>query len=150
MIPSEPIDCPYYLVTRASLGVTALLKQEFAAAGVTGVKPAYLGVLWCLWNEDNVKVVELGRCAGLEPSTMTGLIDRMERDGLVRRALDPADRRAQRIQLTERGGAIKDTVIDVLDTTLERAFAGVSEHQLSGLKDTLRKVLSNTNRKVTA
>lgn len=146
MIPNEPIDCPYYLVTRASLGVTALLKQEFASAGFKGVKPAYLGVLWCLWKGDDVKVVELGRCAGLEPSTMTGLLDRMERDGLVRRALDPADRRAQRIQLTAHGREIKDRVIDVLDRTLERAFGGVPEQQLSLLKDTLRKVLTNTNR----
>lgn len=144
MIPTEPIDCPYYLFTRASLGVTALLKQEFAAAGIKGVKPAYLGVLWCLWQGDDVKVVDLGRCAGLEPSTMTGLLDRMERDGLVRRALDPADRRAQRIQLTHHGREIKDRVIDVLDRTLERALDGVSELELSVLKDTLRKVLANT------
>lgn len=150
MIPSEPIDCPYYLVTKASLGVTALLKQKFAAAGVKGVKPAYLGVLWCLWREDDVKVVDLGRCAGLEPSTMTGLLDRMERNGLVRRALDPKDRRAQRIQLTVHGREMKDRVIDVLDKTLERAFGGVSEQQLSVLKETLRKVLINTNRQAGA
>ena len=93
----SPEDCPYYLITKASLAATAALKRELDGRGLTDVKPAYLGVLMCLWQgagmdevlgklgaEDGMRITDLGRCAGLEPSTMTGLLDRMERDGLVR------------------------------------------------------------------
>ena len=144
MIASEPTECPYYLITRVSLSVTSLLKKELSAAGVKCVSPAYLGVLWCLWQQEDVKAIELGRCAGLEPSTMTGLLDRMERDGLVRRATDPNDRRAHRIHLTDAGREIRDVAIGIVDKTMERSFDGVSEEQLAELKDVLRRVLANT------
>jgi len=71
-------ECPYYLITRASLACTARLKEALAAAGVGNIRPAYLGVLMSLWSDDGLRAVELGRRAGLEPSTMTGLLDRME------------------------------------------------------------------------
>ena len=76
-----PPDCPYYLISRSMLAVTSLLKKGFANEGINTIKPAYLSVLLSLWNEDGLKGNELGRRAGLEPSTMTGLLDRMERDG---------------------------------------------------------------------
>lgn len=142
----EPTDCPYYLITRAGLVVTAHLKREFAAAGVGQVRPAYLGVLMSLWREDGPKVVDLGRQAGLEPSTMTGLLDRMERDGLVSRVPDPEDRRAQRIRLTKEGRRVQPAVQKLLDRTLGKVLDEVGEKDLSQLKQTLRQLLSNANK----
>lgn len=143
MFPSEPTDCPYYLVSRSTLVVTAALRRALDAAEVEAVRPAYLGVLLCLWREDGLKVVELGRRAGLEPSTMTGLLDRMERDGLVVRTDDPHDRRALCIRLTEQGRMVQEPVTEVLDRTLAEMFAGVSEAEVEDLKRTLRQVLVN-------
>jgi DNA-binding MarR family transcriptional regulator len=142
----EPKDCPYYLVSRATLLVTTALRQELREAGVDHVRPAYLGVLFTLWREDGLKVVELGRRAGLEPSTMTGLLDRMERDGLLARAADPGDRRAHRIHLTENGHGALQPVSDVLDRALGKILDGIAPQDLVGLKRTLRQILANANR----
>ena len=111
----EPIDCPYYLISRATLVATAALKRALADAGVGQIRPAYLGVLMSLWKKDGLKMVDLGRRAGLEPSTMTGLLDRMERDDLVVRVPDPDDRRAYRIQLTELGRHVEEPVHRVVE-----------------------------------
>jgi DNA-binding MarR family transcriptional regulator len=105
-LPEDLTDCPYYLITRASLVTTAHLKRKLAEAGAGQIRPSYLGVLLSLWREDGLRGVELGRRAGLEPSTMTGILDRMERDDLVARRPDPDDRRAHRIHLTGRGRAL--------------------------------------------
>ena len=86
----DPEECPYYLITRVSLGATAAMKRGFIEAGIGFVRPAYLGSLMSLWREDGLKVIDLGRRAGLEPSTMTGLLDRMERITLGQ-ALDGRD-----------------------------------------------------------
>lgn len=152
-------NCPYYLITRASLSITAVFRKAFPAAGIGHVKPAYLGVLMCLWKGEGLdealgklgspggmKIADLGRCAGLEPSTMTGVIDRMERDGLVRREDDPEDRRAQNIRLTDEGRRIRNNVIEVVDTALREAFGGINAGALDELKGVLRKVLVNTER----
>ncbi len=159
MIYSNPADCPYYLITRASLSATAALKREFAASGIAEVKPAYLGALMCLWmvegmdetlgklgSEDGMKLTELGRCAGLEPSTMTGLIDRMERDGLVCRADDPHDRRAQKVHLTPKGIAVREPVFQAVDNMLREAFAGIEAADMKAAKTVLQRILINTNK----
>lgn len=152
-------NCPYYLITRASLSLTAVFRKAFADAGIGHVKPAYLGVLMCLWRGDSLddtlgklgspggmKIADLGRNAGLEPSTMTGVIDRMERDGLVQREADPEDRRAQNIRLTDKGCRVRDDVMAAMDAALREAFDGIDEGAVDEMKGVLRKVLVNTER----
>jgi DNA-binding MarR family transcriptional regulator len=143
---TQATECAYYLITRAGLAMTALLKRNLAAAGVEVVRPAYLGVLLSLWQEDCLQVMELGRRAGLEPSTMTGLIDRMERAGLVYRAADPDDRRAQRISLTECGQAVEETTMEVVERTIDGMLEGVAEEDMAILQTSLRRLLANTER----
>ena len=142
----KPRDCPYYLISRSTLAVTARLKQQFASAGLTGVRPSYLGVLLSLWREDGLNAAELGRRAGLEPSTMTGLLDRMERDHLVVRAAVPGDRRAQRICLTDLGRQVREPVLAAVDGTLAEVLEGVPEADLARVKETLRRILANTDK----
>ena len=137
-------DCPFYIVTRASLVMHAAFKESFAAGGIGEVRPAYLAVLWCLWDEDGQKMRDLGRCAGLEPSTMTGLLDRMERDGLVTRSGDPSDRRVLKIHLTESGRAQEETVRRLVGETLAVLFDGIGDEEIDHLKDVLRRVMANT------
>jgi DNA-binding MarR family transcriptional regulator len=77
---------------------------------------------------------------------MTGLLDRMERDGMVMRVADPGDRRAQRIRLTAKGRKLHDPIMKAVDSTFSQVFSGVRQENLSRLKDTLRLVLSNSGK----
>ncbi len=139
----KPTDCFYYLISRATLVATSVLKREFAEAGVPQVRPSYLGVLMTLWGHDGLGAVELGRRAGLEPSSMTGLLDRMERDELIVRRPDPNDRRAHRICLTEDGKRFRKPVQGVVDQTLARGAKGVSEQEVSRTREILMQFLHN-------
>ncbi len=141
-IQSAP-DCPYYLISRATLAVTSHLKKEFAKENLGNIKPAYLGGLLALWNEDSVKGKELGKRAGLEPSTMTGLLDRMEKDGLVVRKPDPNDRRANLICLTKKGVEAETSATKVVSTTLSTVFNNIPDKDIETTKTVLRTVLLN-------
>ncbi len=138
-----PTDCPYYLISRATLAVTSVLKKGLAQAGVREVKPAYLGVLISLWREDNLKANKLGKRAGLEPSTMTGLLDRMEKDGLLQRHPDPNDRRASRIKLTRRGIDAEQSASKVVADILGDVFNDIDQKDIDTTKNVLRHILSN-------
>ncbi len=144
----EATDCPYYLVSRCTLMITSALRRQFAAADLHDMRPAYLGVLWTLWKQDGLRVVDLARGAGLEPSTMTGLLDRMERAVLVKRQPDPNDRRALRIHLTDHGRAVEDTVRGIVATTMTQMFEGVEPAEVSRVEATLKTVLENSRRRV--
>lgn len=143
----NPIECPFYVISRVTLQVTSALKKGLAKSGARAVKPAYLGVLLCLWQEDGRKVVELGRCARLEPSTMTGLLDRMERDGLVNRSPDPDDRRAYKIWLTEKAKSLESSTQTVTESVLSDVFKGIPQKDLLNTMDVLKRVLSNIEEK---
>ena len=139
----QPSECPFYLISRVTLQITSAMKKGLSEAGVASVRPAYLGVLLCLWQEDDRKVNDLGRCARLEPSTMTGLLDRMERDGLVSRLPDPHDRRAYRICLSATGKNVKAPVMAVIETVVSKFFEGISNDDLNHTMSILQRVLIN-------
>lgn len=156
---SHPNDCLYYLVTRVSLSLTSALRSSFTAAGYDDVKPAYIGVLLQLWmddgmgsmlgkfgTEEGIKIIELGKLAGLEPSSMTGLIDRMERDGLVVRTSDPNDRRASIVQLTRRGVDIRTPLLAIITDTIGAFTAHIPPKQMTTAKNVLKMILEIAHR----
>jgi DNA-binding MarR family transcriptional regulator len=98
-----------------------------------------------LWMTDGLKVTDIARKAGLDSSTMTGLLDRMERDGLVTRNTDAADRRTLRIYLTEEGKRIHEPVIAETCRVLDELFGKIPEQDLALTKYTLAEVLSKVH-----
>jgi DNA-binding MarR family transcriptional regulator len=142
----SPADCPYYLISRATLAITSFLRKELSDTGAGNIKPAYLGVLLSLWNEDNLRANELGKRAGLEPSSMTGLLDRMEKDGLLKRTPDPEDRRAFRILLTPLGADAEKASMEAVSRVLTRVFVDIPEKDIDTVKEVLRKVWTNCSK----
>ncbi|TAK35233.1 MAG: MarR family transcriptional regulator [Chloroflexota bacterium] len=70
-----------------------------------GVTPTQYGAL-CLLLERSLTASELGRLMLLTSTTMTGIIDRLERNGLVERGSNPEDRRQSPVMLTPRGSTL--------------------------------------------
>jgi DNA-binding MarR family transcriptional regulator len=79
-----------------------LLSERFVAAGFADIRPSYGSVLLPLYEEDGLRIGELARRARLSKQTMTEMIRRLERDGLIERRPDPTDARASLIFLTAR------------------------------------------------
>jgi DNA-binding MarR family transcriptional regulator len=97
-----------YLVNRAARMMANQLAEELRPAGV-GI--GQWAVLIFLWERDGLSQSELSRVVAIEPPTMVRTIDRMVRDGLVKRVSDPGDGRVSRIYLTERGRALRDELV---------------------------------------
>ncbi|WUH99030.1 MarR family transcriptional regulator [Spirillospora sp. NBC_00431] len=80
--------------------------------------------LVCVLLAEPLGMTRLSRLMHLERSSMTGLVDRVEKRRLVARAADPADRRAWRVALTEEGARLAtrahDDVVARLDTLVGR------------------------------
>jgi DNA-binding MarR family transcriptional regulator len=110
-----------YLVNRAARSMAQQLADELRPEGV-GI--GQWAVLMFLWARDGMSQAELSRVVAIEPPTMVRNIDRMVRDGLVRRVPDLDDRRISRIFLTDRGRGLRDQLVPkaaaVNAATLER------------------------------
>lgn len=79
----------------------------------TGVTIPQSFILSYLMNDDGATLKEIGNKALIDSSSMTVLIDKLEKDGLVNRQLDTQDRRAIRVFVTDRGREVADRVIQV-------------------------------------
>jgi MarR family transcriptional regulator, organic hydroperoxide resistance regulator len=145
----SPIECPYYLLSRATLAITSILKRDLSKAGLENIKPAYLGVFLSISKDESLKANELGKRIGLEPSSMTGLLDRMERDGLLKRTPDPEDRRAHKIMLTQEGIKAQFPSLNAVSDILDKIFNDVSKDNFNLIKKTLKKILANCNKEAT-
>lgn len=82
--------------------------------------PQYL-VLLVLWEEQPQTVGTLGARLHLDSGTLTPLLKRMERAGLVERARDPDDERRVQVTLTDRGAMLRTEALHV-PATLGRGY----------------------------
>ena len=103
-----------FLLAKASQRWNELLHERFVAAGYAEVRPAYGSILIPLFEEDGLRMGELGRRAGLAKQTMTTMVRLLERDRLVERRGDPDDGRAKRVFLTERARAFRPVAEGIL------------------------------------
>lgn len=117
------------------------LEEGFREAGFPEVRPSFGSVLVPLYEEDGLRMGELGRRSGLSKQAMTTLVRSVEEAGLVSRVRDPADGRAYRVSLTARGEALRPVAENVLRDLAARTRSRVSDEELESLFTSLRKVV---------
>lgn len=102
------------------------------------ITPPQFNALQFLVNEGEMTISELSSKLFLAPSTITDLIDRMEKNQLVIRSREAADRRIVKIQVQEKGNVLIRQVIerrcDYLKSLLKEMPASDMESLIGYLK----------------
>lgn len=127
-----------YLVNYAARAFGRELSPRLAAHGS---RMGQWAVLMFLWAQDGQTQRELSRRVAIEDATMVRTLDRMERDGLVRRVRNPRDRRRINIFLTEKGWAMRDTLVPEAIEGNRSASRRLSEDEHRQLLDLLGRVI---------
>ncbi len=76
----------------------------------------------------------LGAAVGIRPTTLTSVLDRLERRGHITRGARPGDRRAVLIELTATGREAAATIQQAITTLERRALAGLPPAAINGLR----------------
>lgn len=90
-----------------------------------GVTPVQFFVLAAMWEQDGIKFKDLAMATNMDGATLTGILDRLERQDLVERRSDPDDRRSRLIFLKDKAKRIKNDMIEMalnLNRELESQF----------------------------
>ena len=106
-----------------------LLRNPYADAETFGMTGPQVTVMACLVSRGAITLTELSRALGMSHSTASGIVDRLEARGLVRRSEDAADRRRTAIAVTD---AVTRYVRDLKEgpsSRLVRAFERASPAQ---------------------
>ena len=130
------------------IGETAhALRKAFDRLAVgLGVTRAQWKVLFKLTRTPGLRQVELADMLDLEPITLCRIVDRLEEAGLVERVRDPADRRAWRLQVTEKAQPLMEKLTAVGAHLVDEAFAGIDPQEIEIARNVLARVRENAGR----
>lgn len=115
-------DSATYLAAQLAKTFSKALNKRAAALGFS---QGQFPILLELWNEDRLTQRQLLDRVDVEQATLANTLARMERDGLIVRKPHPRDRRAQVIELTERGRELELQAISASRATDETVLAGL-------------------------
>lgn len=136
-----------YLMSQIKQVSGRIFEKMLINAGIDEFNGAQGRILYVLWQNDDIPIVELSRKTGLAKTTLTSMLDRMEASNLISRVYDSKDRRQIRIVLTKHAKSLSDKYEDVSEQMIDVYYAGFSEEEVTFFEDTLRRVLRNLQEK---
>ncbi len=128
-----------FLLSKAYQRASLIFKEHFDDYDLT---PQQFGLLGFLWREDGLSQSVLSARSQIDRTTMGGLIDRLEKEGLVARQADPDDRRAYRICLTEKGKALQPELTPLALKAQRKLAAKLTPEEQETLMSLLEKIRS--------
>jgi MarR family transcriptional regulator, organic hydroperoxide resistance regulator len=129
-----------YLMARASHLISSEFHEQLRRRGVS--VPVWRVLASLVGSVGGETVTGLAEVCLLQQPTMTKLLDRMVRDGLVRRSQDGRDRRVVRVLLTPRGEAIAEELVQAALQHEQEVLARHPEAEAMALKSLLRGILA--------
>lgn len=109
--------------------------QQLAPLGLTPAQERALRTL--ARSEEPLRMAELADQLRIVPRSLTTVIDALEEAGFVRREIDPRNRRAILLHLTERGMAVRDDLRQARRRAAEDLFAPLTTAQRETLAELL-------------
>lgn len=105
-----------------------------------GLTPAQFDIIATLGNSVGMSCKELGEKTLITKGTMTGVLDRLERKGLLTRHECPDDGRSWITKLTSKGQALFDKLFPAHVTRLATLFADFSDAELDAMRRQLNRL----------
>jgi len=113
-----------------------------------GLSEGRMGVLWMLNRSGDLSLGDLASALDVSPRNITGLVDHLERDGLVVRSPDPEDRRAIKASLSPLGRAKVAAIQKEMGRVRETILAGFTDEEMKDLRHLCLKLIRNTHVKL--
>lgn len=105
-----------------------------------GITPVQFYVLSALWENDGVRFKDLARSLTMDGSTLTGILDRLERLDYVERKDDPEDRRSLLIFLKEKAKENREEILALAERLNQTVKEDFSEEEFAVFEKVLNKL----------
>jgi MarR family transcriptional regulator for hemolysin len=129
-----------FWICQASNALQRAFNEELAPQGITYRQCQVLG---CLALEGPLSQTDLADRMRIEPPTLVGILDRMERDGWIRRDGDKRDRRRKLVLPQPAAKPVWSKIVACAKRVRAQATRGLSQQELGQLKKLLTRVQDN-------
>jgi DNA-binding MarR family transcriptional regulator len=112
--------------------------RRYAPYGITPAQGRMLGVL--ADARQPLRMKDLAAILGVVPRAVTPQVDVLEQAGLIRRRLDPDNRRSTFVDLTDEGASVREALIRERELAAADLFAPLTGHQRTAILGALEAI----------
>lgn len=133
-----------YFVSKTKKKMTKFIEKQLVEKGIKDLVPSYGNILTVLYDQDEALTLkEIGRLLGKEKSTITALVNKLEKLGYVEKIKSHEDRRNTYVCLTDQGRKIEGVFEDISKEVQSTAYKGFSEEEKRELLRLMKKLNQN-------
>ncbi len=100
-------------------------------------------IMFALWQEDNTSINKLAKKTQLKKSTLTSMLDRLEKMGYIRRQRSKKDRRMILIERTDKDKTLERKYVEVSEKLTKIFYREFSDSQIDRFEKDLEQILNN-------
>ena len=130
-------DCICFSLGKVSRQMAKVYRDRLIQYGIS--QPQFF-LLIALYEEDDILITRLSEKVALDKSTLTGILDRLDRGGFVKRVSRPENRRSLYICLTVKAQTLRNDLTQVYNETNQLFFSRLSEHERGVFDEVMRKL----------
>ncbi|MBN2794587.1 MAG: MarR family transcriptional regulator [Clostridia bacterium] len=130
----EVRNCINFLLSSSQNAVFKYFSKRLSEYGIT---PSQYGVLNCLWEYGDISPSKIREILKLEASSVSGILDRMQKNELIERHIDQNNQRAIVVSQTKKSMAIKNDVEVIVSEMNKKFLEPFSDEEIKIIKKVL-------------
>ena len=132
-----------FLVTKIKQLGDRIFEKVLTEKGIDAFNGAQGRILYVLWQQDGIPIKVISDRCGLAITSLTTMLERMEKQGLIRRVQDEKDKRKTLLYLTENTKALKNDYAAVSEQMSGIYYQGFTEDEIIQFESFLQRVQEN-------
>tara|TARA_A100001015_G_scaffold228023_1_gene257623 strand:- start:4317 stop:4739 length:423 start_codon:yes stop_codon:yes gene_type:complete len=128
------------LIQKKSAQIPIYIASQMAEKGLKGLSPSHAEILYYLLREGSLKMSTISNRINKDKSTVTALVNKLIRQGYVKRERSTKDSRIYFIMLTDEGERLRPVFNDISESLVAQFFKPFSKKELYTMHDLLSKI----------
>ena len=104
-------------------------------------------IIFALWKNDQIPINDLAKETSLSKSTLTSMLERLEKSGHIVRKPSETDKRVTIVCLTQKSSYLRKDYQKISSDTTDLFYKGFTNNEISHFESSLKKILKNLKQK---
>lgn len=140
------MDNTYSLISNVYHKLNTLLSEKIAQNGLNGIMSSHGAIIFALFGNKKLSMLELSDKIGKTPQTVTVLVNKLLSLGYLEKIQSTDDRRSYLVALTEKGEQLKSVFFEISEELYQLQYEGLSQEEITLLRTVLEKINNNLSK----
>ena len=136
-----------FLITKLKQLQSRALAQCISKKGIDAFSGEQGKILFVLWQKDKITQKELASKTSLAKNTITAMLEKMEKNNLIKRITDENDKRKSLVILTDYANSLKKSFDEISDEMLQKFYKNFSGEEIDKFEEYLHRIIKNFEEK---